>query len=205
MSNPVHSLRFVPLLAALLALAPLAAGCGGSKTTTDQSATTETPADTSMAASLNDANIAAIVVAANDAEIDLGQLAQSKGRNADVKAFAKQMETDHGAVNKNAKDLAGRLNLTPEDNATSEQIKSDAKTTKEALEAAEGAAFDKAYVDHEVKYHEDLLAAIDNTLLPSAENADLKQLLTDTRPAVVAHLEHAKNLQAKLGATSANP
>jgi putative membrane protein len=203
MSNPVHSLRFVPLLAALLALAPLATGCG-SKTTTDQSAT-ETPADTTTAASLNDANIAAIVLAANDAEIDLGQLGQSKARNADVKAFAKQMETDHGAVNKNAKDLAGRLSLTPEDNATSEQIKSDAKATKEALEAAEGAAFDKAYVDHEVKYHEDLLAAIDNTLLPSAQNADLKQLLTDTRPAVVAHLEHAKNLQAKLGSTSANP
>jgi putative membrane protein len=111
------------------------------------------------------------------------------------------MATDHAAVNKNAKDLASKLDLKPEENATSESLKADAKSTKEMLEKLEGPAFDKAYVDHEVTYHENLLSAIDNTLLPNAQNAELKQLLTDTRPAVVAHLDHAKKLQAQLGSS----
>ena len=49
-----------------------------------------------------DAQIAHIVVTANQVDIDAGKLAQSKGRNKDVKAFGKQMVTDHTGVNKQA-------------------------------------------------------------------------------------------------------
>jgi len=62
-----------------------------------------------------------------------------------------------------------------------------------------GAAFDKAYVDHEVAYHQAVLDAVDKTLIPNAKNAELKALLVKVRPAFVAHLEHAKHLQASLG------
>src|SRR5690349_10931998 len=49
-----------------------------------------------------DPQIAAIVVAANQVDIDAGKLAESKGSNKDVKAFGKQMVTDHTGVNKQA-------------------------------------------------------------------------------------------------------
>jgi putative membrane protein len=199
MFSPSRSIR-PAALSILFVSALLAAGCGKKTETTAQ---TTPPADTAASTGgLSDANIAAIVLAANDAEIELGTLAESKGRSADVKAFGKQMATDHGAVNTKAKDLAGRLNLTPEDNAMSNDLKSGAAATNDSLKALTGAAFDRAYIAHEVKYHEDLLSAFDNSLLPAAQNPDLKTLLNDTRPAVVAHLDHAKQLEAQLGSSS---
>jgi putative membrane protein len=59
-------------------------------------------------------------------------------------------------------------------------------------------------VDHEVAYHQSVLDAVDNTLIPSAQNAELKALLVKTRPAFVAHLEHAKKLQASLAQKSSS-
>jgi putative membrane protein len=55
-------------------------------------------------------------------------------------------------------------------------------------------------VDHEVAYHEAVISAVDKTLIPSAQNAELKALLVKVRPAFVAHLEHAKHLQSELAA-----
>jgi putative membrane protein len=66
------------------------------------------------------------------------------------------------------------------------------------LKKLKGAAFDKAYVDHEVAYHEAVLDAIDKVLVPSAQNAELKGLIVKVRPAFVAHLDHAKHLQETL-------
>ena len=152
-----------------------------------------------LAAGPNDAQIAAIVVTANQVDIDAGQWAESHATAADVKAFAQQMVTDHTAVNKSATDLAGRLHLTPEDNATAQSLKKGGDDNVAHLKTLSGAAFDRAYVDHEVAYHEAVISALDKTLIPNAKNADLKALMVKVRPAFVSHLEHAKHLQAQLG------
>jgi len=146
----------------------------------------------------SDAQIASIVVTANHVDIDAGKLAESKGSNAQVKAFGNQMVTDHSGVNKQAVALVTKLKVTPEDNATSKSLKQGGVDNVKTLEKLSGAAFDKAYVDHEVAYHEQVLDAIDKTLIPSAQNAELKSLLVSVRPAFVAHLEHAKMLQSTL-------
>jgi putative membrane protein len=157
------------------------------------------PASTVFAQSPNDAQIASIVVTANQVDIDAGKLATSKASNADVKAFAQQMVTDHTGVNKQAVELVTRLKVTPEDNATSQSLKSGGDANLATLKGLSGAAFDKAYIDHEVAYHQAVLDAVDKVLIPSASNADLKALLVKVRPAFVAHLEHAKHVQASLG------
>jgi putative membrane protein len=151
------------------------------------------------AAGPDDAQIAAIVVTANQVDIDAGKFAESHATSAEVKDFARRMVTDHTAVNKSATDLAGRLHLTPEDNATAQALKKGGDDNLANLKTLSGAAFDRAYVDHEVAYHEAVLNALDTTLVPSATNADLKALMVKVRPAFVAHLDHAKMLQAKLG------
>jgi putative membrane protein len=147
---------------------------------------------------INDAQIASIVVTANQVDIDAGRLAASSATNADVRKFAQLMVTDHTGVNKSAVELVTRLKVTPEDNDTSRSLKAGGETNIAALKALEGTAFDKAYVDHEVAYHQAVLDAVDTTLIPSAKNADLKALLVKVRPAFVAHLEHAKHVQAAL-------
>ena len=150
------------------------------------------------AAGPSDAQIAHIVVTANQVDIDAGKLAESKGANKDVKAFGKQMVTDHTGVNKQATDLATKLKLTPEDNPTSQSLKKGGEENVASLKGRKGAAFDKAYIDHEVAYHQQVLDAIDKTLIPNAKNAELKDLIVKVRPAFVGHLEHAKKIQGTL-------
>ena len=152
------------------------------------------------AQSINDAQIASIVVTANQVDIDAGELASRMATNPEVKKFAATMVTDHTGVNKAATDLATRLKVTPEDNATSQALKAGGEKNVANLKSLKGAAFDKAYIDHEVAYHTQVLEAIDKTLVPNAKNAELKALIVKVRPAFVAHLEHAKSLQKTVGA-----
>lgn len=147
----------------------------------------------------NDAQIAAIVVTANQVDIDAGKLASSKSRNKEVKEFAQRMITDHEGVNKAATELVTRLKVKPESNATSNSLKQGGDETLKRLKALKGTEFDRAYVSNEVTYHQTVLDALDKTLIPSATNAELKALLVKVRPAFVAHLDHAKHLQSSLG------
>jgi len=152
------------------------------------------------AAAPNDAQIAAIVVAANQVDIDAGQLAASRATNPEVKKFGQQMVTDHQGVNKSAVDLVTKLKVTPQENDTSRTLKANGEKNVANLKKLSGAAFDKAYVDQEVAYHAQVLDAMDKTLIPNAKNAELKALLVKVRPAFVAHLEHARKIQASLKA-----
>ena len=145
-----------------------------------------------------DPEIAAIVVTANQVDIDAGKLAERKARGGQVKAFAKRMVTDHTGVNQAAMALAQKLQLTPESNATSESLKHGGEANMAALSKLRGQAFDKAYIDHEVAYHETVLDAMDKVLIPGAQNAQLKALLVKVRPAFVDHLNHAKMIQSSL-------
>ncbi len=157
------------------------------------------PVVSASAQGVNDAQIASIVVTANQVDIDAGKLAESKASSAEVKSFGKQMVTDHTGVNKQATELVTKLGVKPEDNPTSQSLKSGGTSNVDQLKKLKGAAFDKAYVDHEVAYHQQVLDAIDKTLIPNAKNADLKTLLEKVRPAIASHLEHAKHLQASMG------
>jgi len=148
---------------------------------------------------INDAQIAAIVVTANQVDIDAGKLAETKGSSQQIKDFGKQMVTDHTGVNKQATDLVTRLKVTPEDNPTAQSLKKGGVDNIKNLNTLSGAAFDKAYIAHEVDYHQAVLDAVDKTLIPGATNADLKALLVKVRQAFQAHLDHAKMVQAAIG------
>ena len=88
-----------------------------------------------------------------------------------------------------------RLKVTPQDNPTSRSLKEGGDKNLARLKALSGAAFDEAYIDNEVAYHQQVLDALDKVLIPGATNAELKALLVKVRPAFVAHLEHARSLQ----------
>jgi putative membrane protein len=146
----------------------------------------------------SDPQIAGIVVTANAIDIDAGKLAKSHTKNKEVSKFAQQMITDHTAVNKQAGALAKKLGVKPEDSPTSQSLKTGAVENTKNLKGLKGAGFDKAYVDHEVAYHQQVLDAIDKVLIPSAKNAELKDLIVKVRPAIAAHLDHAKMIQSDL-------
>jgi putative membrane protein len=156
----------------------------------------ETKSD--AAAAPTDPQIAMIAVTADNVDIDAGKLASSKTTNKEVKEFADLMVRDHTSVNEQATALAKRLNVTPEESATSKSLKADGDKMKTKLQGLSGAAFDKAYVDNEVTYHQTVLDALDKTLIPNAKNAELKSLLETVRPVIASHLQHAKTLQSSV-------
>ncbi|MBW3630333.1 MAG: DUF4142 domain-containing protein [Gemmatimonadetes bacterium] len=149
---------------------------------------------------MSDADIAAIVVAANGIDVQMGELALSRSVHTEVRKFAQQMITDHNAVNQAAVALVTRLGVTPTENGTSTSLRAGAEQTRVRLSGLSGAAFDRAYVDNEVAYHQTVLNALDNALVPNARNAELRSTLVGVRPAFVAHLQHAQHLQSSLTA-----
>jgi putative membrane protein len=150
------------------------------------------------AAGPTDAQIAAIVVTANSGDSAAGMLAKAKSTNPKIRAFGQSMATDHGAVNGLAVSLAQKLNLTPESSPTSEALAQDGQQNLQKLEGLSGSAFDKAYIDHEVALHQQVLDALSSTLIPSAQNSELKALLEKGQPIFQGHLDMAKQVQASL-------
>jgi putative membrane protein len=147
---------------------------------------------------LTDAKIAAIAVAANKVDIEAGRLAMRKSRNVAVKNFASDMISDHTSANKQAVALAQRLGVSLEENDFSRSLAQGGQENLADLKPLTGREFDRAYAEHEVVYHQQVLGALDDKLIPNAQNPDLKSLLQSVRALVKAHLDHAQTLYESL-------
>jgi putative membrane protein len=147
---------------------------------------------------LSDPEVAHVAVTANSIDSTLARLAESRAGNREVRQFAGTMITDHTAVNQQAAALATRLGVTPKDNAVSQSLLKGAAEARAALEPLRGRTFDRAYMEREVAYHQAVLDALDGLLIPTTSNPELKQLLESVRPAIAAHLAHAKQLSSAL-------
>jgi putative membrane protein len=143
-----------------------------------------------------DAQGAGIVVAACAVDIDAGKLAENQSENAEVRLFARQMVTNHGAVAKQASALLKKLNVTATESDASKRLKEAGMATIAKLKGLKGEDFGRAYIDNEVSYHQAVvLDAIDKKLISNTKNGGFKETLLIVRSAFAAHLEHAKHLQ----------
>ena len=145
-----------------------------------------------------DPQIAHIAYTAGQIDIAAAKQALSKASNKDVKTFAQDMVRDHEAVNKQALDLVKKLKVTPEDNDTSKTLSKNAADKLAELAKLNGAAFDKAYIANEVAYHKAVDSALETTLIPSANNAELKNLLQTGLKIFQGHEQHAEHVAAEL-------
>ncbi|MBB3656560.1 putative membrane protein [Rhizobium sp. BK650] len=156
------------------------------------------PAALAAGAAPTDPQIAHIAYTAGVIDIEAAKQAVEKSRDKEVVAFAKDMIRDHEAVNKQALDLVKKLNVTPEDNDTSKSLASNAKKEREKLSKLKGSAFDKAYVENEVAYHKQVNDALKTTLIPAAQNPDLKSLLETGLKLFEGHEQHAEHVASML-------
>ncbi len=170
-------------------LLPLIVGLAFASTARTQ---TTPPANSS----LTDAQVAEVLITINEGEIDAAKIAQSKTKNKEVKDFAKMMADQHKENKEETKKVAQKNSISPHKSDLSKSLQDDAKNSNKDLKKAK--AFDKSYVDQQVSMHEKALDTLDKTLIPSAQNADLKSHLEKTKQAVSTHLDEAKALQGKL-------
>ena len=152
---------------------------------------------------LDDPTIVAIFDAANTLDIETGKLALKQSHTKAVRDLATQFIHDHTAVRQQGRDLAKKLGVTPTPPAKLDLIDAHKKAMAE-LRAKSGAEFDKAYADTEVAYHQAVLDAINQTLLPAIQNAELKAFVEKVGPAFQGHLEAAKQLQKTVGSSGSS-
>jgi putative membrane protein len=173
---------------------------GASGSTSGQSGamgSTNTMGGTMDVSSFNDAQIAAVVHAVNAGEIQEAQLAESKASSAEVKRFARDMVNHHRAMQSSATSAFQKANLTPSENAVSQQLTSDTQNELSMLQGVNGRDFDRDYIDSQVKDHSMALDLIDK-MLPNAKDPQLKTMLQDARTKVEAHLRDAQRIQGTL-------
>ncbi len=149
-------------------------------------------------AKLTDPQIAHIAYTADNIDIKNAELALKKSKNKEVRAFAEDMVRDHTAVNDKALALVKQLNVTPEDNATSQAYVKQANAERAKLAKLNGAAFNRAYAKNEVAYHKAVDNALETTLIPDAQNPQLKSLLQTGLQIFQGHEQHAEQLVAEL-------
>ncbi|HEX8848265.1 MAG TPA: DUF4142 domain-containing protein [Gemmatimonadaceae bacterium] len=176
-------------------------------TTTSSGAMQSDSAKTAATASaggggLTDPNIVYILDQANAADSARGKLAETKATSADVKSFGRLMVGEHHALREQGQALAKKLNVTPQA-PSGDQSEAQTKQEMDTLNAtAKGKAWDKAYIDYEVTYHQQVLETATKAL-GAAQNAELKALIQKAAPVIQHHLDRAKEIQQKLGGATA--
>lgn len=146
----------------------------------------------------NDSWVAGVVATANEGEVQQGNAAASRATNADVRAFAQMMVTDHTNALQALRDTASRAGVTVQESDTTRTLRSASQETVTNLGTYTGTNFDRRYMQAQVDLHQWLLNQIDTSLLPSTSNAQLRSLLQTQRAAVAAHLQQATQIRSRL-------
>ena len=147
---------------------------------------------------LTDSQIADIAYTAGQIDVTAANLALEKTKTRAVRSFAEEMVRDHEAVNKQVLALLDKLNVKPEDNDTSKSLVDTASQKQAELLQLSGAAFDKAYAENEVAYHQNVNETLEKTLIPDAQNDQVKQLLETGLKLFQEHQKHAEHLVHEL-------
>jgi putative membrane protein len=149
-------------------------------------------------AGLDDSQILQVLHTANTGEVAQARLAEKRTTDARVKKLAAMMIADHTDADKKGADLARKDHLTLSDSPTSADLKTQSDRTMDDLRSKMGTDFDTAYIDAQVTQHEAVLGLLNDTLSPDATNQNVKDFLQSLQPVLNKHLQHAKDLQARL-------
>lgn len=140
---------------------------------------------------ITDAKFFERAASANMAEVELGRLAAERGTTPEVKAFAAMMQRDHS---KKVEELTALA--TTKGVALPSELSPLHLDLKQKLAALSGAEFDEAYADAMVDAHVSMSDLLEKTAAQT-EDADIRAFATETRKGVLAHLEHARKLDAE--------
>lgn len=141
-----------------------------------------------------DPQIAHIAYTAGEIDIAAGRQALAKSHDRQVRSFAELMIRDHQTVNEQALALVHKLGVTPQANPTSTALSEAATAKSTALARLSGRAFDRAYIANEVAYHRTVNGVLHDTLIPNADNPELKTLLETGLSLFSEHQGHAEML-----------
>lgn len=148
----------------------------------------------------DDASLAGLVKAANQAEIDAAKMAVTKAVSEDVKDFAQMMIDEHTQAEADVDAVLRQIAVTPKESDASKELRQEALRQTGNLSRLTGAEFDRAYMEQQVRAHRKVLYALDQAVPERpGRPAALQDLIARTRDAVAGHLRHAERLSAQSG------
>jgi putative membrane protein len=145
-------------------------------------------------APLGDDQIAGIAEATNEVEIDQAQTAIARSDNAAVCSFANHLLHDHTVLRDEQNALLARLHVVSVESGVSSQLRRDGNDVIDRMRLRMGPDFDRAYLEAQVRENQRWLRMIDDLLLPTAKNGEIRTRLVATRDAVATHLQEAQQL-----------
>ena len=174
----------------LLVVAAFSSGCNrGSpkdgKPASD-SAAHAASADTTHKPVYPETDAVAILRALDTAEIATSEVARDASQNDAVRGYAIVMIKDHRDI----MHLVDSLGVAGRDNAISARIRNQADSIAHGL-ANIAVGLNNTYIEEQVKAHQQALQLLDTAIIPSAQTPQLKTLLQQIRPAILAHYQRA--------------
>jgi putative membrane protein len=138
-----------------------------------------------------------VYTTAEQVDIAAANLALRYSANNAVRAFASATLRDYTAANKTAMSSLARLNINPQDNPTSQTVAGAGAEHAQDLSKLSSAAFDKAYAQNELAYHIFVTGVLETTLIPSAQNSQVKSLLQSGLALFERHRSDAAQLASR--------
>ena len=200
MRRPVRSRWPFARALSLLLVAALACSGGRASAAPVPPAPTNAPVVAPRIRRVADANTAAILLTSHNAVLASARIAATRARNRDVKLLSRNLVTDHAAMSTTLSKLLGSIDVTPREDDISRLLRDQSAARRDTLRDLTGWPFDSAYVESEVRFHQDLLVAIDRVFIPSVRNQRLKDSVTTLRPAISAHLALAEQVRDAIAA-----
>jgi putative membrane protein len=146
---------------------------------------------------LNDAQLAAVILAIEQSAGQEAQLAVTKAMTPEVKRLAEHLSASHQQMIPKTQATFTRLQITPAENAVSQQLSSDGQTEVAALQTMGGRDFDREYLVAQIKGHNQAIELVDR-MIPNVRNPELKMELQNLRPKLEAHLREAERVQSMM-------
>lgn len=145
---------------------------------------------------LTESQVIKVVSTANNGEIKQTRTVLPKLKTEEARKYAQMMINEHSANEKKGQTLASSLKLTPQVSGISTSLQKDSDNVVRKL--SNSSTPDKDYMSSQVDVHRKVLNTIEKQLIPNAKNAELKNMLTQTRTAVAKHLKMAEDIVAKM-------
>jgi putative membrane protein len=145
----------------------------------------------------DDAAIVGILDSANAWDIATGSLAATRAARQDIRDFGALLVRDHKTLQDSGRALATKLKITPRPVPADFPLKVAHDMAMKTLQGLSGAAFDKAFLEHEVAYHKAVIEAMNRTLMPAIKSLELKASLQQAAPTFTAHQQAAETLLKK--------
>jgi len=134
----------------------------------------------------NDRQFAKEAASGGQAEVKLGQLAQSNGQSEAVKSFGQKMVTDHSKAGEELKRVTEKDNMQAEDTLSAKD-----QATYDRLAKLHGAEFDRAYARTMVQDHQQDIAEFQKEA-SQGQDQGLKQFAQNNLPTLREHLKMAQ-------------